>query len=65
VVSASITALAFYNFQSAKKSKKLFFHKTHNKPQTTNHKPQTTNYFTSVVRLNLKELKAKQTPENK
>jgi hypothetical protein len=50
--------LAFYNFQSAKKSKKLFFHKTHNKPQTTN-------YFTSVVRLNLKELKAKQTPENK
>jgi hypothetical protein len=56
ILSASITAFAIYNFQSSK-----------NKPEVvlSQNTQQTTDYFASVVQSNLKELKAKQTPENK
>jgi hypothetical protein len=56
VLSASITALAIYNFQTPINNQEIVLSKN---------AQQTTDYFASVVRTNLQELKAKQTPENK
>jgi hypothetical protein len=56
VLSASITTLAIYNFHSSKNKQEVVL---------SQNAQQTTDYFASVVQSNLKELKAKQTPENK